>query len=105
MAQLRQDYDEFVKKGAEVIAIGPEKEADFAKWWSEHRMPFPGLADPEHRVSKLYGQEVKIFKLGRMPAQLIIDQEGIIHYKHYGNSMADIPDNSHVLEILDSLDD
>ena len=103
MAQLRREYQEFVDRGAEVIAIGPEKPHAFADWWHEHEMPFPGLADPEHRVSKLYGQEVRIFKLGRMPAQLIIDRNGMIRYKHYGNSMKDIPENSDLLSRLDEL--
>jgi len=103
MAQLRQEHQEFIKRGAEVIAIGPEDRKAFAKWWHENKMPFPGLADPEHSVSKLYGQEVKIFKLGRMPAQLIIDKKGMIRYKHYGNSMSDIAENSEMLSKIDGL--
>jgi len=103
MAQLRQEYDEFAKRGAEIIAIGPESAQAFAAWWREHRMPFVGLADPDHSVSKLYGQQVKILKLGRMPAQLIVDKNGMIRYKHYGNSMSDIPENGDILAILDNL--
>jgi len=103
MAQLRQEYQEFVKRGAEVIAIGPESSKAFADWWHEHEMPFIGLPDPEHSVSKLYGQEVKIFKMGRMPAQLIIDKKGLIRYTHYGGSMSDIPENSELLAKLDQL--
>ena len=103
MAQLRQEYQEFVNRGAEVIAIGPENSQTFTNWWHEHEMPFIGLPDPEHSVSKLYGQEVKIFKLGRMPAQLIIDKKGLIRYKHYGSSMSDIAENSEILSKLDEL--
>jgi peroxiredoxin Q/BCP len=103
MAQLRQEYQEFVKRNAEVIAIGPEDAKTFADWWHEHEMPFIGLPDPDHSVSKLYGQEVKIFKLGRMPAQLIIDKKGMIRYKHYGSSMSDIAENSEILAKLDEL--
>ena len=103
MAQLRQEYQEFVKRGAEVIAIGPENTKEFADWWHEHEMPFIGLPDPDHSVSKLYGQEVKIFKLGRMPAQLIVDKKGLIRYKHYSSSMSDIAENSEVLSRLDQL--
>jgi len=103
MAQLRQGYQEFLKREAEVIAIGPEDSQTFAAWWHEHEMPFIGLPDPEHSVSKLYGQEVKIFKLGRMPAQLIIDKKGLIRYKHYGSSMSDIAENSELLDKLDQL--
>jgi len=103
MAQLRHEYQEFVKRDAEIIVIGPENQKAFADWWHEHKIPFTGLADPEHSVSKLYGQQVKIFKLGRMPAQLIIDKNGMIRYKHYGNSMRDIAENSDMLSKLDEL--
>jgi peroxiredoxin len=103
MAQLRQEYQEFVKRGAEVIVIGPENSEAFADWWHENKMPFIGLPDPEHSVSKLYGQQVKILKLGRMPAQLIIDKKGLIRYKHYGSSMSDIAENSEILSKLDQL--
>jgi peroxiredoxin len=103
MAQLRSEYKEFIKRGAEIIAVGPEDRDSFASWWLENEMPFIGLADPDHKVSKLYGQEVKIFKLGRMPAQLIIDKKGMIRYMHYGNSMSDIAENSEILSKIDNL--
>jgi peroxiredoxin len=105
MAQLRSEYHEFVKRGAEIITIGPENEKAFASWWHEHVMPFVGLADPDHSVSALYGQQVKIFKLGRMPAQLIVDKNGLIRFKHYGNSMSDIPENSEILSKIDELNE
>ena len=100
---MRQDYPEFVKRGAEVVAIGPEKAEAFAAWWHEHQMPFIGLADPDHTVAKRYGQQVKIFKLGRMPAQFVIDKNGTVRYRHYGNSMSDITENSEILAVLDRL--
>jgi peroxiredoxin Q/BCP len=103
MAQLRQDYNQFVKRDAEVIAIGPEDAASFTKWWQENDMQFIGLPDPQHNVSKLYGQQVKIYKMGRMPAQLVVDKKGNIRYKHYGNSMSDIAANSDILVLLDEL--
>ena len=103
MAQLRSEYQEFVGRSAEIIAIGPESYETFAAWWRKNDMPFVGLADPDHSVSKLYGQQVKLLKLGRMPAQLIIDKKGMIRYSHYGNSMSDIPGNDDLLSIIDSL--
>jgi peroxiredoxin Q/BCP len=56
-------------------------------------------------VLKLYGQEIKLFKLGRMPAQVIVDRKGVARFAHYGHSMSDIPDNRELLEILDGLKD
>lgn len=103
MAQLRQGDGEFVKRDAEVVVVGPEKAEAFAKYWEKEELPFVGLPDPEHRVLKLYGQEVKLFKLGRMPAQVIVDQAGMVRYVHYGHSMSDIPRNEELLALLDGL--
>jgi len=103
MVQLRQDYQEFVKREAEVIAIGPENADTFAKWWREHEMPFPGLPDPDHTVSKHYGQQVKLLKLGRLPAQLVIDKKGYIRFVHYGVSISDIAENEEILVLLEQL--
>jgi peroxiredoxin len=68
MAQLRRDYEKFVERGAEVVVVGPEAAERFASYWENEKLPFVGLPDPKHRVLKLFGQQVKIFKLGRMPA-------------------------------------
>lgn len=103
MAQLRHDYREFMRRDTEVIAIGPESAATFTKWWHENNMPFPGLPDPDHTVSKLFGQQVKLLKLGRLPAQLVVDKKGVIRFVHHGNSMSDIMENDRVLAFLDDV--
>lgn len=101
MAQLRQDYDKFVARDTEVVVVGPEGANAFQKYWEKEDLPFIGLPDPEHNVLKLYGQEVNLFKLGRMPAQVIIDKEGIARFVHYGKSMSDIPANKALLGLID----
>ena len=86
-----------------ILVAGPEDAEGFKAYWSQHNLPFIGLPDPKASVLKLYGQEVNLFKLGRMPAQVIVDRQGIARYAHYGHSMADIPENSELFEILDEL--
>jgi peroxiredoxin len=103
MAQLRRDYQEFVKRQTEVIVIGPEGPKAFEAYWHEHGLPFVGLPDPKARVLKRYGQEVNLFRLGRMPAQVIVDRDGLARFVHYGHSMADIPENAEILALLDQL--
>jgi hypothetical protein len=61
------------------------------------------LPDPRHTVADLYKQQVKLIKLGRMPALLVVDKEGLIRYEHYGDSMQDIPENAIVIKLLDEL--
>jgi len=104
MAQLRHDYLEFIAREAEIVVVGPEDQTTFARYWEKEALPYVGLPDPEHRVADLYGQQVKLFKLGRLPALLVIDKTGQIRYRHYANSMRDIPPNDKILRLLDQLD-
>ena len=103
MAQLRQDFDQFVAKDTAVLVIGPDDENQFKEYFTKHNLPFIGIPDPKHSVLKLYGQQVKIFKFGRMPAQLLIDKEGIVRFVHYGHNMQDIPKTEEMLALIDQL--
>lgn len=100
MAQLRRDYQQFVKLDTGIIVAGPEKAEVFRDYWTKESLPFIGLPDPEHHVLKLYGQEVKLFKLGRLPAQMLIDKSGNVRFVHYGHSMSDIPPNQEIIDLI-----
>ena len=41
-----------------------------------------------------------MLKLGRMPAQMLIDMSGMLRYVHYGHSMADIPSNEDIITLI-----
>ena len=103
MAQLRQDHTEFVNRNVAVVVVGPENAQEFAAYWQKESLPFIGLPDPKSSVLKLYGQEVNLFKLGRMPAQVLIDKEGVARFVHYGHSMSDIPSNEEILALVDEI--
>ncbi|NTV36371.1 MAG: peroxiredoxin family protein [Anaerolineaceae bacterium] len=100
---MRLDYQKFQDRNTEVIALGPDGPNAFKRFWETEQMPFIGLADIRSQVASLYHQEVNWFKLGRMPAVLVIDKEGKIRFSEYGESMADIPENSTVLEAIDQI--
>jgi len=38
-----------------------------------------------------------------MPAQMLIDKNGVLRYIHYGHSMKDIPENDEILELIEKL--
>jgi len=103
MAQLRQDYDQFVSRNVVVVVVGPEDARGFATYWQKESLPFIGLPDPKASVLKLYGQEVNLFKLGRMPAQVLIDMAGMARFVHYGHSIGDIPSNQEILALADEI--
>jgi peroxiredoxin Q/BCP len=100
---MRDSHSEFVKRGIEIVAIGPNDQHSFQRYWENENLPYIGLPDPDHEVAKLYRQEVNLFKLGRMPLNCVVDIEGRIRYVHYGSGMADIPDNETFLNVIDTL--
>ena len=103
MAQLRRDHAQFVARSIDVVVVGPEDARAFADYWQRESLPFVGLPDPRSSVLKLYGQEVNLFKLGRMPAQVLIDKGGVARFVHYGHSMSDIPENEEILALVDEI--
>ena len=105
MAQLRQDYDEFVAQDTEVVVVGPEGAEAFSMYWKQNKLPFIGLPDPTHTVLKRYGQEVNLFKFGREPAQVTIDRNGQVRFVHYGHDPSDIPSNEEILTLLKAINE
>jgi len=104
MAQLRQDFNEFEKRATTILVVGPENASAFARYWKDNDLPFVGLPDPQHTVLKLYGQQINLFKFGRMPAQVLVDKAGTARFVHYGHDMTDIPSNAEMLALIDGLD-
>jgi peroxiredoxin len=103
LARLRESYEEFTSRGAEVLAVGPNPAEIFGKYWHTEQIPFVGLPDPSHSVAVQYRQEVNLFKLGRMPLSCVVDANGYIRFAHYGGSMQDIPSNEELLQVIDEL--
>jgi len=105
LARLRDGYKEFTARNAEILAVGPDSREKFISYWQENELPFPGLPDPEKQVSKIYKQEINLFKLGRMPLNAVVDRKGFIRFIHYGYSMSDIPDNETLLRVIEELNE
>ncbi len=103
MMQLHQDYNKFLEKDTKIVVIGPENTNKFKDYWEENNLKFYGIPDEKKSVLKLYEQKVNLFKLGRMPAQMLVDKEGVLRYIHYGHSMQDIPKNSEMFKLISKL--
>jgi peroxiredoxin len=103
MAQLREDYQKFIERNAEIITVGPEDTKSFTNWWHEHQMPFIGIPDPTHDIARLYNQQFKLLRGGRLPSLAVIDKEGKIRLMHYADLPSDIPPDEEVLSLLDSV--
>jgi peroxiredoxin Q/BCP len=103
LARLRDGYEQFTGRGAEILAVGPDPTSVFQQYWKNENIPFIGLPDPDHSVARTYRQEVNLFKMGRMPLNCIIDAKGYVRFAHYGKSMSDIPSNEELLHVIDEL--
>lgn len=100
---MRLEYEEFSRRGAEILVLGPDGPNAFHRYWEENDMPFPGMADIHSKVADQYYQEVNLIKLGRMPAVFVIDREGVVRYQHYAFMMFDLPANKTLFGVLDSI--
>lgn len=103
MTRLRDEYDQFTSRDVVILAVGPSDATTFKRYWVSENIPFLGLPDPDHSVSRMYRQEVNLFKLGRMPLNCVIDTNGYVRFVHYGASMRDIPTNAELLHVIDEL--
>jgi peroxiredoxin len=100
---MRDQHPEFLERGAEILAVGPDSHNKFVRYWDDENIPYIGLPDPDHRVARMYRQEVSLFKLGRMPLVCVVDRMGRIRFVHYSASMSDIPTNETLFGVIDEL--
>jgi peroxiredoxin len=103
LARLRDEHEKFTSHNVTILAIGPNSPSAFEQYWTNEKIPFLGLPDADHRVARMYKQEVNLFKLGRMPLNCVVDAKGYIRFAHYGASMQDIPSNTELLHVIDEL--
>jgi len=94
---------DFLERDTVIVVLGPEGKKAFASYFKEHKLEFRGCPDPKHEILRLYGQQVKLFRLGRMPAQVLIDKQGVVRYAHYGLSMRDIPSTEEMMELIEEI--
>ncbi len=100
MMQLHQDIEKFEAKKIKVIAICPEKIEQVIKFQEKNNLSFDLVSDSDHSLANKYGQETKILKLGRMPAQIVLDKNSSVLFKRYAKNMKDITENEAVLSMF-----
>jgi peroxiredoxin Q/BCP len=80
---LRNNYEDLLKKGFKVIGISPDNEKSHKGFAGKYSLPFPLIADPEKKIltsygvwgeKKMYGKTVT----GVLRTTFIIDEKGMI---------------------------
>lgn len=80
---FRDSWAEVVRAGAVVLGVSPDGVSSHARFRKKHALPFPLLADPDHRVAEAYGAWGEKTLYGRkhqgvLRTTFIIDEGGRI---------------------------
>ena len=100
---MRDRYEEFEKRGAQVLAIAPDTLENARNFFRSHDIPFPCLPDDNRTVFRRYDVKSAMISLGQRPGLFIIDKEGVVRYAYLGWQQWEIPSVDETLEQLDAL--
>jgi thioredoxin-dependent peroxiredoxin len=80
---IRDSWSRFERIGVAVIGVSPQDQASHVRFKQKHDLPFPLLADTEHRMAEDYGVWVEKTNYGRTymgieRSTFILDAEGRI---------------------------
>ncbi len=100
---MRDEHPRFEAAGARVAVVVRERPDRLRGHWAGLRLPFVCVPDPDGHVSAAWGQQWKLLKLGRLPAQFVVDGAGRVALAHYARDMSDIVGNDRVLDVVHGL--
>jgi peroxiredoxin Q/BCP len=80
---LRDNYDELLKKGFKVVGVSPDSEKSHKGFAGKYTLPFPLIADTEKKILNDYGVwgDKKMYGktfLGVIRTTFAIDEKGVI---------------------------
>lgn len=80
---LRDNYERLMAKGYAVVVVSVQDERSHQKFIEKHQLPFPLIADTDHRLVEAFGvwQEKKMAGrtyMGTVRTTFIIDEQGVI---------------------------
>ena len=76
----RDQNNEFSWLGATVVGISAQSVDSHKRFIAKYRLTIPLLADTDHAVAKSYGVHRPI--VGTQRAAFIVDEQGVVRYKH-----------------------
>jgi peroxiredoxin Q/BCP len=100
---FRDHNDRVAALGAKVVGISADSSASHTKFTDKHGLNFPLLADPENKVTKLYG----VYKMkslygrnfmGIERTTFVIDKSGVVR-----RVFAKVKVNGHTDEVIEAL--
>jgi peroxiredoxin Q/BCP len=77
--RFRDQYEDFVGAGAEVIGISRDDAASHAKFREHHHLPFTLLSDPGGNVAASWGVRTTLGIPGRVT--FVFDKAGVVRHR------------------------
>ena len=77
--KFRDEYEDFVAAGAEVIGVSRDSAASHEQFKAHHRLPFTLLSDPDGKVAKAWGVRGMLGLPGRVT--YVFDKAGVLRHK------------------------
>ncbi len=112
LASISEDRQLFSETGATIVAVNGEEVAKGKELLKRLSLPFTLLSDIEFEGIDRYGvrdnnpagylRAKGITRLSK-PAAFIIDETGVVRYKHVGKNPQDCPKNDDLLRVLREL--
>jgi len=101
--EFRDAYDRFREQGVEILGVSPDTEVSHQKFKSKYELPFPLLADPDHRTAEAYGvwKEKRNYGktyMGIERSTFVIDADGKV-----AKAMRGIRPAGHAAKVLETL--
>jgi peroxiredoxin Q/BCP len=77
--EFRDQYEDFVAAGAEVIGVSRDDAESHAKFREHHRLPFTLLSDPGGKVAATWGVRAPLGLPGRVT--FVFDKAGTLRHR------------------------
>jgi peroxiredoxin Q/BCP len=100
---FRDDYSAYQQAGVNILGVSPDTPESHAKFKAKFGLPFPLLADIDHKICELYGVWGRKKMIGReydgvFRTTFIIDPQGNI-----ARVFENVKPSEHSVEVLEAL--
>lgn len=95
--QLRDAYENVLKAGADLVAVGSGSAPKAAAFREQWQIPFGLLGDPNEEAYGAFGVTTE------RPGSFVIDSEGIIRFAHHNQSDLDTPSTWALVDAVTSI--